>query len=191
MKCTNLLFWIYFCHGVTHSCLGGVRDPEPYKPISCWRMENHVFQNYYYSVSVYMLLPDQTSLHSVALPMLSNQKKIQKFDTQENISQCQALGQCQWVRKVRRQWVSDESAEKGKRLINKHHSLLTDLASQNEVLKTMLTGYTYMYLSPSQLSCIFWTSFLNKLSLLPWSLEQAKKILECVSVAVSCRPYDG
>lgn len=68
----------------------------------------------------------------------SQTTKIQKFDTQENtsISLCQALGQCQWVRKVSKQWVSDEWAKKKNRhLINKHHSLLTDLAYQNEVLK--------------------------------------------------------
>ena len=45
----------------------------------------------------------------------------------------------------------------------------------------MLTGYSYMYLSPSQLPCLLHTTFLDKLSLLSWSLEQAKKILVCVS----------
>lgn len=183
MKCTSLLFWIYFCHGVTHRCLGGVRDPEPYKPCSCQRMENYVFQKLYYSVHA----TTRANLSPFCCPSYAKHtipyflyflqtKKIQKFDTQENISLCQALGQCQWVRKVANNgWVMSERKKASILLTN------TKVFSPTWHTRTMLTGYTYMYLSPSQLPCVFCTSFLDKLSLLSWSLEQAKRILECVS----------
>ena len=227
MKCTNLLFWIYFCHGVTHRCLGGVKDPEPYKPCSCRRMENHVFQKLYYSVHA----TTRANLSPLCCPSYAKHiifhflyflqsKKFKNLILKNILSLCQALGPCQWVRKVSKQEASDEWAKKGKHLINKHHSLLTNLAymlwfkfsfllllgmvmcdnnmimslkqkkrkfepriklNHNIYTRTMLTGYTYMYLSPSQLPCLLHTTFLDKLSLLSWSLDQAKKILVCAS----------
>ena len=150
-------------------------------PVEGWRI---MFSRN--STTVYMLLPEQTSLHSVALPMLSTPYSIfciclqsKKFKNLilKNILACVRL----LVRA--NEWEKWASKRRVMSEWKKASILLTNITVCLPTwhTRTMLTGYSYMYLSPSQLPCVFCTNFLDKLSLLSWSLEQAKKILECVS----------
>ena len=108
----------------------------------------------------------------------SQTTKIQKFDTQACVRLLVSANE--WEKWASNGWVMSEWKKTGILLTN------TTVFSPTwhirmRYSKTLLTGYTYMYLSPSQLPCVLHITFLDKLSLLSWSLEQATKILECVS----------
>ena len=148
-------------------------------PVKGWRI---MFSKNYY----YMLLPDQISLHSVALPMLStpysifcifcNQKKNKNLILKKILAWARLLVSAnEWEKWAGNGRVMSERKKANILLTN------TTVSSPTWHTRTMLTGYTYMYLSPFQLPCVFRTTFFDKLSLLSWSLKQAKKILECVS----------